>query len=146
MSGAPVLSFREVSVAGAPPYETPLSDCTFDLAAGDLALVDMELLLADLDLVERRLERMAKETGRKAANGDGERTRVLLERCRNHLECEQPLRSLELEPTNTRAVNDVAYTAPVPSRPFRVRPSGTNKANLTLMVGVVADDEPTLQD
>ena len=41
MSGAPVLSFREVSVAGAPPYETPLSDCTFDLAAGDLALVDM---------------------------------------------------------------------------------------------------------
>jgi GTP-binding protein YchF len=48
-----------------------------------------ELLLADLALVEKRLERLRKEKGR-------EQERLLLERCKAVLDDEQPLRRLEL--------------------------------------------------
>jgi GTP-binding protein YchF len=48
-----------------------------------------ELILADLVLVERRLERLVKEKGKEAE-------RALLERCKAHLDAELPLRSLDL--------------------------------------------------
>jgi GTP-binding protein YchF len=50
-----------------------------------------ELILADLGIVEKRLERLKKERGK-------ERERVLLERCRDHLVAEQPLRTCALSP------------------------------------------------
>ena len=61
----------------------------------DLSLVDTELLFADLDLVEKRLERMAKERTKKDA-GIKEKEKQVLEKCRAHLEAEQPLRSMSL--------------------------------------------------
>src|SRR6185295_12161045 len=48
-----------------------------------------ELILADLGIVEKRLERLKKEKGK-------EREQRLLERCHAHLASEQPLRSLAL--------------------------------------------------
>jgi GTP-binding protein YchF len=48
-----------------------------------------ELILADLAVIEKRLERLLKEKGK-------DRERQLLERCRQHLAAEQPLRSCEL--------------------------------------------------
>ena len=48
-----------------------------------------ELILADLGVVEKRLERLKKEKGK-------EREQKLLERCRDHLGGEHPLRALDL--------------------------------------------------
>jgi len=53
--------------------------------------LEAELLLADLPLVEKRLERLAKEHG-----PEQDREREVLEKCLAHLEAEQPLRSLDL--------------------------------------------------
>jgi hypothetical protein len=50
-----------------------------------------ELILADLDIVERRLERLKKEKGK-------EREQLLLARCYEHLTAEQPLRTCQLSP------------------------------------------------
>ncbi|MCR4399315.1 MAG: redox-regulated ATPase YchF [Syntrophomonadaceae bacterium] len=56
----------------------------------DIELINYELLLADLDLVEKRLERM--QAGKKK-KGSGEE-QVLLERLRSALEAEQPISTL----------------------------------------------------
>ena len=48
-----------------------------------------ELILADLGIVEKRLERLKKEKGK-------EREQRLLERCQEHLAGEQPLRTCDL--------------------------------------------------
>lgn len=55
----------------------------------DLANFKSELLLSDLVLIEKRLERLKKEKGK-------EQERVLLERCKEFLDGERPLRQLDL--------------------------------------------------
>lgn len=60
----------------------------------DLALVETELLLADLALVETRLERIEKESRHKSDHGD--RQKPVLEKCRDHLEQSNSLRTLAL--------------------------------------------------
>lgn len=62
----------------------------------DLDIVDMEFLLADLALVETRLERLEKD--RKSRGNDAAKAREeqVLQRCRDHLEEEQSLRTLAL--------------------------------------------------
>ncbi len=55
----------------------------------DLANFKSELLLSDLVLIEKRLERLKKEKGK-------EQERVLLERCKAFLDGERPLRQLDL--------------------------------------------------
>ncbi len=62
--------------------------------ARDLETVGMELLLADLAMVETRLERLRKLPRDKTAPGH-DREVQLLQRCREHLEAEQSLRTLE---------------------------------------------------
>jgi GTP-binding protein YchF len=57
--------------------------------ARDITNFKNELLLADLVLIESRLDRLKKEKGR-------ERERALLERCKAALDAEQPLRRLDL--------------------------------------------------
>ena len=61
--------------------------------ARDLELVETEILLADLALVETRLERLSKEL--KKTDTAGQREKQVLEKCRSHLEEEQPLRTLD---------------------------------------------------
>jgi GTP-binding protein YchF len=56
-----------------------------------------ELVLADLGIVERRLERLRKEKGK-------ERERQLLERCQAHLGAGRPLRTLALAAEELRAL------------------------------------------
>jgi ribosome-binding ATPase len=56
-----------------------------------------ELILADLGIVEKRLERVAKEKGK-------EREQQLLERCRAHLIAEQPLRTCPFTPEDLGAL------------------------------------------
>ena len=63
--------------------------------ARDAQTMDDELILADLGVVERRLERLEKDL-KKARSTELEKERDLLQRCRQVLEAGTPLRALEL--------------------------------------------------
>ncbi|MGH9348940.1 MAG: redox-regulated ATPase YchF [Vicinamibacterales bacterium] len=81
-----VRAFREASI----PHPSGAVD-----PARDAQAMEDELMLADLGVVERRLERIEKDL-RKARSADLERERDLLERCKTALEEGRPLRALEL--------------------------------------------------
>ena len=68
--------------------------------ARDAAALDLELALADLGVVERRIERLRAETRSLAAGARGvqERELALLDRLKEGLEAEQPVRALGLTP------------------------------------------------
>lgn len=76
----------------------------------DLSNFKSELLLADLVLIEKRLERLKKEKGR-------EQERALLERCKAQLDAEQPLRQLELAAEDAAAIAGFGFLS---RRPFMV--------------------------
>jgi len=80
-------------------FETPalgLPDGGLD-AARDAASVEQELLLADLTVVEGRLERLAKaRTSRRQTGGDAEE--AIIRSLHAHLEDLRPLRRVELSP------------------------------------------------
>lgn len=71
-------------------FENPMLEAGPD-PLKEYEAMEAELLLADLPLVEKRLERLKKEKG-----PDNEREREALELCLAHLEVEKPLRTLEL--------------------------------------------------
>jgi len=63
----------------------------------DLANFKSELLLSDMVLIEKRLERLKKEKGK-------EQERALLERCKDVLDAERPLRQIELSAEDVTAI------------------------------------------
>jgi GTP-binding protein YchF len=65
--------------------------------ARDIENFRSELILADLAVVEKRLDRLKKEKGK-------EREQDLLQRCKQTLDAEQPLRSLTLPAEDERAL------------------------------------------
>jgi GTP-binding protein YchF len=70
--------------------------------ARDVAMVDLELILADHDLVERRLERLEKAVKR-GLTPEEQRERALLgDLIRPALEAETPLREVALDPDDER--------------------------------------------
>jgi GTP-binding protein YchF len=69
--------------------------------ARDVRTLDEELVLADLGLVERRLERLARDL-KKGAAAELKGELDVLERCRAHLEAGHPLRTLALAPEAAR--------------------------------------------
>jgi hypothetical protein len=71
----------------------------------DLAIVDDELLLSDMILVERRIERLEsqlKKGGGKPARAAHEAELALFQRLRAQLEGEAPLRDMELAPAELK--------------------------------------------
>jgi ribosome-binding ATPase len=76
-----VRAFTDPSVPATPGSSTP---------AGDVRTMEDELILRDLALVERRLERLAKERGRPESAAE----MPLLEPALAHLEAGRPLRDL----------------------------------------------------
>jgi hypothetical protein len=64
--------------------------------ARDAQAMEDELILADLGVVERRVERLDKEA-RKSKSAEADKERDLLVRCGTALETGQPLRALGLE-------------------------------------------------
>ncbi len=76
----------------------------------DLANFKSELLLSDLVLIEKRLERLKKEKGK-------EQERVLLERCKAFLDGERPLRQLDL---STEEATSIAGFGFLSRRPVMV--------------------------
>jgi GTP-binding protein YchF len=73
--------------------------------ARDIAALDLELALADLGIIERRIERLTVETRSLAAGARGaqERELALLRRLKEGLEAEAPVRSMGLS-TEEQAV------------------------------------------
>lgn len=75
--------------------------------ARDVDLVDTELLLSDLAIVERRIERVRaqmKRPGAKDALAEAEAELALLERLVAALEAETPVRDLELTPGEEKLI------------------------------------------
>ena len=69
----------------------------------DMELLEQELLLYDLDTVERRLERLQEEWQKGARPKDViEKEQTLFRRLQEALQAEQPLRALELSPEDRR--------------------------------------------
>jgi GTP-binding protein YchF len=79
--------------------------------ARDLDLLHTELLLADLELVEKRIERL--EGGKKKKENEQEELE-LLKKCREILENEGRLDSLEFTPVQVELVNGLAFLTQKP--------------------------------
>ena len=69
--------------------------------ARDIRAVEDELMLADLGIVERRLERVGKDLMKKPS-ADLRAEQAVLERCHSALESSEPLRTLELSDDDAR--------------------------------------------
>ncbi|HET8567561.1 MAG TPA: redox-regulated ATPase YchF [Candidatus Limnocylindria bacterium] len=82
----------------------------------DLATIDLELLLADHAVVERRLERIEPELrGAKGTEKDAkERERAFLLRAKEALEAERPLRDLDADPDELRLVRGYRFLTLMP--------------------------------
>jgi GTP-binding protein YchF len=97
LDAATLVQMRDVDALVHVVAGFPGTDDTTPSAAAQLANFAAELILADLGIVEKRLEKLKKEKGK-------EREQKLLERCRDHLAAEQPLRSLDLTPDEVSAL------------------------------------------
>lgn len=75
--------------------------------ARELADFETELLLNDQVVVERRLERLAKERS-------NDRQKAILARCLEQLNAERPLRYLELSPEDDREISSFSFLSRKP--------------------------------
>src|SRR6266550_3959604 len=99
-----VRAFRDPSVPA--PRET------ID-PARDVQAMEDELILADLGIAERRLERLAKDL-KKGKNAELERERDVLAICRVTLEEGTPLRTLTLAPDDVRRLRGFQFLSAKP--------------------------------
>jgi len=79
----------------------------------DLEDVETELILSDLVVVEKRIERLDKDR-KKAKTPELDREAALLERCKTTLESNQALRSLELSPEEEKTVRGFQFLSQKP--------------------------------
>lgn len=75
--------------------------------------IEAELILNDLQVVENRLERVEKDA-KKIRNPDLPKEKELLERCKQALENETPLRELELEPEDAKRLRGFQFLSEKP--------------------------------
>ncbi len=82
----------------------------------DLRSLELELILADLDLVEKRLERMEKESRSKgkAATAGAAPEKEVLGKIRDHLEQELPLAALTLSDQEDEAIRHLEFVSRKP--------------------------------
>ena len=81
--------------------------------ARDAQAMEDELILADLGVAERRLERILKDL-RKAKSADLERERDVVETCRVALEAGRPLRSLDLQGDDLKRLRGFQFLSAKP--------------------------------
>jgi GTP-binding protein YchF len=82
----------------------------------DVDQLDLEFILADLALVDRRLERLggSGRHGTAAERESNEREEVVLQRLKKALESEQPIRDLDLEPDEEKAIRGFRFLTQKP--------------------------------
>ena len=81
--------------------------------ARDVDSMEMEMLLADLEVAQRRLERLELNI-RKAKNKDDEMELPVVRRCLEALEKETPIREIDLKPEETRRIRGYAFLTAKP--------------------------------
>src|SRR5213594_4132132 len=81
--------------------------------ARDAQAMEDELILADLGVAERRLERLDRDL-KKTRTADLERERELVALCRSALEEGRPLRSLELQGDNLKRLRGFQFLSAKP--------------------------------
>ena len=79
----------------------------------DVRTMEDELILADLGVVERRIERIEKDRHKGAWKGDKAEIDVL-RRCADALESGTPLRALELDPADTKLLRGFQFLSAKP--------------------------------
>ena len=79
----------------------------------DIEVINTELALADLDTVEKAAQRAAKVA--KTGNKDAQAQVALLERVRAHLDQGRPVRSLEMEDDERRALRELTLLTSKPT-------------------------------
>lgn len=77
-------------------------------AVRDIEAINTELILSDLVFVEKRLERIEKDTKRKADKGQ-DKEKALLARFKDQLESGLPLRSLTIEKDTKRMISSYPF-------------------------------------
>ena len=82
-------------------------------ALRDAVTLDLELMLADLDQIERRLERLEKDLKRKKEPAL-EHERALLLRCREAIQAETPLREMEFSPEERKVLTGFMFLSARP--------------------------------
>jgi GTP-binding protein YchF len=82
-------------------------------AARDVRTMEDELILADLGVVERRLERLERDL-KKGATPELKKEQEILQRCRASLEEGKPLRDLALPPEDARRLRGFQFLSGKP--------------------------------
>jgi GTP-binding protein YchF len=82
-------------------------------AARDVRTMEDELILADLGVVERRLERLERDL-KKGGTADLKQEHEILQRCREALEQGKPLRDLDLPAEDTRRLRGFQFLSAKP--------------------------------
>ena len=96
--------FDDPSVPHAAGSIDPLRDATN---------LELELMLADLDQITRRLERIEKDLKKKKEPAL-EHEKAVLERCQAAIQQEKPLRELEMTPEERRAISGFLFLSQRP--------------------------------
>ena len=81
-------------------------------AMRDLETLELELIFGDLEFVEKRLERMAEAA--KKGKKPGEDEKKLLEKCRDFLEKEIPLRNVEFTDDEMKTMRHMQFVSMKP--------------------------------
>jgi GTP-binding protein YchF len=79
----------------------------------DIDVFELEMILSDLAIVEKRLERLSKDL-KKAKSADLELENSVLERYKSALESEKPLRGLELTAEEEKRVKGYTFLSAKP--------------------------------
>src|SRR6266403_1668544 len=79
----------------------------------DVTNLELELILSDLEQIDKRLERLEKDL-KKKADKQFELEKVVLEKCKTHLEAEKPLRELALTPEERKPIGGFLFLSQRP--------------------------------
>jgi len=82
--------------------------------ARDVRTMEEEVILADLGVVERRLERLERDLKKSSASAELKKEQEILVRCRALLEDGKALRTLELPPDDTRRLRGFQFLSAKP--------------------------------
>ena len=82
--------------------------------ARDVRTMEEEVILADLGVVERRLERLERDLKKSSAAPDLKKEQEILLRCRGLLEEGKPLRTLDLPPEDARRLRGFQFLSAKP--------------------------------